>query len=365
MLPETLSWRLHRSQAALVALATKDGISTPFATAGWIGAFLPEREQSSLLVIEIGDADKALLLPIILRQSFGLTRAISPGGSLAGYHAPCISGAALNPVELARTLRLALTEAGVDCLLIADCPTDIHGFANPMVAFAQQPSPDVAHGLTLIADEQSLLETLFDKDARKKQRQKAKKRLEFGEAHACFIDAGPEQEYALSQLLEWKSARFAKLGIPDPFGSEEIRAGLKRGLANGSLRLFALFAGKRLLAGLIGAMHQNTFSGMLNAHDPAPEVEKTSPGEALLIELIKALCSQGARWFDLGTGEARYKSGICPEQVPLHDLALGISARGKLAAQVFLAMRALKSKIKRSPRSMAFLAMARRMKPRF
>ena len=139
-------------------------------------------------------------------------------------------------------------------------------------------------------------------------------------------------------------------------------------LQNGSagrqapLRIFALSAGERLVAVMVCAIDRRACSGMVNAHDPDPEIAKTSPGEQLLMHLLRRLCAEGFRQFDLGIGEARYKAHFCPEPVALIDAALAITAKGHVAALVFLAMRRLKRRVKQDPRLWSLVMRYRRWK---
>jgi CelD/BcsL family acetyltransferase involved in cellulose biosynthesis len=52
---------------------------------------------------------------------------------------------------------------------------------------------------------------------------------------------------------------------------------------------------------------------MATSFDMASEIAKTSPGEILLVDLIKLKCHAGITVFDLGVGEARYKTTICDD----------------------------------------------------
>ena len=59
--------------------------------------------------------------------------------------------------------------------------------------------------------------------------------------------------------------------------------------------------------------------------------------------------ARGFETVDLGVGEARYKRETCEIEEPLRDLALGVSALGRVAAPLYLGLRAAMGAIKRHP----------------
>jgi CelD/BcsL family acetyltransferase involved in cellulose biosynthesis len=91
------------------------------------------------------------------------------------------------------------------------------------------------------------------------------------------------------------------------------------------------------------------FSGMATSFDLASEAARTSPGEILLVDLIKLKCQAGIMVFDLGVGEARYKTTICDDKDDLVDTFFPLTAKGHAYARFSAAKRALKRRIKASP----------------
>ena len=71
--------------------------------------------------------------------------------------------------------------------------------------------------------------------------------------------------------------------------------------------------------------------------------------ELLLAELIHRKCQEGIAVFDLGVGEARYKTSFCDDHDDLVDSFLPLTLKGRFFAQAAQARRALKRRIKRSP----------------
>jgi CelD/BcsL family acetyltransferase involved in cellulose biosynthesis len=80
-----------------------------------------------------------------------------------------------------------------------------------------------------------------------------------------------------------------------------------------------------------------------------PRAAASSPGELLIIEIARDAIARGFSAFDLGVGEARYKSECCETTEVLFDGALAISTIGRLGALGFFAARRIKRWIKRFP----------------
>ena len=68
---------------------------------------------------------------------------------------------------------------------------------------------------------------------------------------------------------------------------------------------------------------------MINSFDPDPEIARTSPADLLLMSMMQTMCDRGYKVFDLGIGEARYKSSWCDRSEPLVDVLYGITLKGQ------------------------------------
>lgn len=360
---EMTPFRIHAGAAALARLSQDTGSLTPFQDPQFLTPLL--RETGALDVfrlIEIPAGKGALLLPVNMIKRGPFWLADIAGEKQASYHAAVVEG---NPEISAKSLRASLVkagrEAGIDAFTFTDCPLGYAGHDNPLTVLSRQPSPSSGWALTLESDAEALLARLSDKDDRKKLRQKSNKLAGFGALKAGWAETPEARMAAFEKLFEWKAARFGAMGLDDPFSALGMRRFLALAAENGALRLFTLHAGSKLVAVLAGASGRGRFSGMLNGHENEPEIARTSPGEQLIVHLIRALCSEGYTHFDLGVGEARYKAHYCPERISLVDCAIGVSVKGFIAAQVFLAARATKRLIKQNPKLMEWLGRARRL----
>jgi CelD/BcsL family acetyltransferase involved in cellulose biosynthesis len=361
---EKKPFHIHEGEAALSRLAATDGAITPFQQARFLEPLLQETGTlGSFRLIEIAAGGGAILVPVSIAPKGFFRLADIAGGKQASFHATILEG---NPAISAKALREGLILAGrairIDAFTFTDCPLSYDGKDNPLTILSRQPAPSSGWKLALEGDAEQILARLSDRDDRKKLRQKANKLAAFGPVRAGWAETTETRKSAFEALFRWKAARFGTAGIDDPFADDAIRAFLVRTADIGALRLFTLSAGDRLVAVLAGLSGKGCFSGMLNGHDAEADIARTSPGEQLIVHLIRALSAENLRHFDLGTGEARYKAHYCPEQIALVDCAVAVSAKGFLAARLFLAARGAKRVIKQSPRLMGWVARARRFR---
>ena len=90
-----------------------------------------------------------------------------------------------------------------------------------------------------------------------------------------------------------------------------------------------------------------------------------SPGEQLLLRLVRSCCERGFLTFDLGIGEARYKNLLCGDAEPLFDSYIALSPAGRLLAFGYRLSAATKRAIKTRPALWSLVGRLRRMRARF
>lgn len=361
-----LKARVLEGAEALDVFATTRGHATPFQSARWLESFLVAHQAlADFRLIEISDvAGNALLLPLKKSRRSGGRVGEKIGEGHASYFFPVIAGETGDwPHEaLHAALTSAGREAGLDAFLFEEAPLAWMGRDNPLAGLPHQPAPSEAAGLTLMPDAEALLARLSDRDDRKKLRQKSAKLAALGDLRTGWVTRETEIRAVLAQYFSWKAGQFAALGVADPFAAPEIRAFLEAATLGEApaIRLYTLHAGERLLAVLGGALGTESFSGMFTAYDPDAAVARYSPGEVLLVALIRTLCTEGAHRFDLGVGEARYKAHYCPEVIALADIAVPVSGRGRVLAAMWRLRRGLKRKLKQNEAAFSLLKRLRR-----
>ncbi len=340
------------------------GLATPYQAHDWVRPFVEtvgRAEAMTFRFARIYDAEGALLalLPLVITRQHGTRFAEFIGGKHANYHM------GIYRPDFAQSLddemvRLLLSEVGsaigeIDAFVFVNQPTSWQGIRNPTARLAAGASPSRAYKLALQpGDCDGTLRRSMSKHARKKLTTKRNRFAEFGPSELVQAQGASEIERVLDAFLAQKAARFTQMRLPDPFADPAIRAFLRQA-ALGSpgrkpiVELYSLDLEGQPVATYVGAVQGSRFSGMATSFDLTSTAARTSPGEILLVELIKRKCRAGLTMFDLGVGEARYKTTICDDRDDLVDTFLPLTAKGRAYARFSQVKRALKRRIKASP----------------
>jgi len=349
----------------------REGIASPYQRFDWVEAVLGEAgAERAVVLLRRGDGEPLMLLPLAIRRRAGLRVASVPGGKHANFQLPLLSREAalgLTPASAERCLVEACRLLDVDALAAANAPRAWRGVANPLVAPGRaRRNPSDAYMRALDPDPEATLALAFGRETRKKLRKKERLLSERGAVSFGAVAVEDEVDPVLDAFFAQKAARMQALGIVDAFGDGETRSFLRRacraGLGAGApaVELYALRLDGRVIATFGGAGDDERLCGMFNSFDGSPGLERCSPGEVLLSRLIRLQCERGRRSFDLGVGEARYKSALCDEVEELFDVLIPATARGAALAAVNAPYVALKRAIKRNARVWSLVEAARR-----
>ena len=364
---QTLSAEIFSDLASVEALwrgldASDATVATPYQRFEWIAAHLALVPEGSLRVVVLRDAAGAaqMLMPFTVSRRAGIAVARVVGAKHANYHMPLFASRraiTLRPEQIRAALADAGRKAGFDVYALDHQPRFWDGLANPLAEGGIRCASD-GYGLLLGPDAESTLKRVFSGDARKKLRAKERKLAETFGPVSHRIGDGASIAAILDTFYAQKRERFAGMGIANPYQDERVRAFLAAASAGGgdrsAVEVHALVCQpadgpERILATFGGAIDRNRFSGMWTSFDADPQVARFSPGDVLLHRLIGQQTEAGRRAFDLGVGEARYKSSICDETIELLEVTIPVSLRGQVFAMAARAATKAKRRIKSSP----------------
>lgn len=337
---------------------------TPYQSYDWIRSFaetIGAAHDMDLRYALVHGADGELcaLLPLVVTRRSGFRFAEFIGGKHANYHMGLFAPGFAAQLDTEQTEQM-LTEigsaiGGLDALAFVNQPVTWQGTGNPAARLAAGPSPSRAYKLALITgDGDATLRRSMSSHARKKLKNKHSRFKDFGPSVLTRATTPGEVARVIEAFLAQKAERFRAMGVPDPFAEPAMRAFLERAAMDDSsgrpaIELYALDLDGRAVATYVGAIQGDRFSGMATSFDMASETVKTSPGELLLSELIRLKAREGVAVFDLGVGEARYKTTFCDDHDDLVDSFLPLTFKGRVFARIARAKRDLKRRIKRSP----------------
>ncbi len=352
------------------------GVVTPYQRFDWVSAYAAhamkeDHAEARILMVRSRDGRAAAILPFALRHMAGLKTVSFIGGKHANFHMGVFDPAFAASLDSAGARRLladaAAAMGGVDAFILQNQPFVWDGHRNPLALLDAQPSPSHAYKLPLSGDCEASLQSSMSSHARKKHKNKRARFAELGPSRLIVAETADERMRILDAFRRQKAARFALMGLPDPFASDGVRTFLAQAAeppqggpeVKPALILAALELNDAIIATYVGAVHRRRFSGMATSFEADPAVMKISPGEILLVDLIRSECRRGTTVFDLGVGEARYKTTICNQTEELADGFIAISGRGRLAASVLRLAQKAKGAIKHSPLA---LSLARRLR---
>ncbi len=266
--------------------------------------------------------------------------------------------------DLRLLLKRAARQLGVDAFVLVNQPFAWRGARNPFVLLPHQPSPSAAYGTALLSDAEAFLAAKLSKETRKKLRKKEARLAELGPVTYRVAATSADRIRMLDAFFRQRLERFRAQGVVSGFGDPQMRAFLDQAATLGEdgcgLELHALATGDRIVAIYGGAAHAGAWSGMVNSFDADPDVARSSPGDLLLAKVIAAQCAAGRSQFDLGIGEARYKSSFCDTAIPLFDTLFPTTLAGWIFTQAMAAFLRLKRRIKQDPRLLAWVKWLRR-----
>lgn len=294
------------------------------------------------------------LLPLCIQRRAGLNFVLFLGGRDSNFNLPLLDpGAGFVEADLRALIREAARRAPsrLDLIYLRNQPKCFEGVSNPLAFETASPSASFAYGAALPAHVEELTARL-SKDARKKLKKKEARLAQIGPLSYEHCASGERARAIVEALIAQKSARFCETDAANALDMEGRRAfllGLLPSAGECGVELHALNVGERIVATYAGVVRRGRFSAMLNSFDMDGDIARSSPGDLLLHALMRNLVSRGMTHFDLGAGEARYKSAVCDQTIELCDVVIATSMRGALVAPLFSAFLRIKRYVKQTP----------------
>ena len=246
---------------------------------------------------------------------------------------------------------LARLAGRADLLCLANQPLTWAGTTNPFALLPQQRSANHGFSGALIPDYDALLRARTNSATRKKMRKKANALASYGEVAFTQAHAPDDMRRMLDAFFKQKSARMRMLGVTDAFAPPGVRRFLEAAAAERPpggeplIEIYALSVGDIVVATYGGIVGGGRFCAMFNSIIQ-DRYAAESPGEQLLARLVQLCCERGLASFDLGIGDANYKTLFCNDAEPLFDSYLPLSAGGRLLGAALSAGATVKRAIK-------------------
>ncbi len=216
-------------------------------------------------------------------------------------------------------------------------PLSWEGIVNPFAFLPHQPSPSESLRLGLDASGAALIKRVLSPAMRARLRTKERRLQRLPGYRYQQATTAAEADRLLDAFFALKAVHMTARALPNIFAEPRHEAFLReachQGLAAGKplIEIHALECDGELLALFAGINNGRRFSAMFNTYTQSDHARQ-SPGLVLLVHIIANLADRGMQSFDLGVGEARYKTFFCKEPEPLFDSFLPLTPLGRLAA---------------------------------
>jgi CelD/BcsL family acetyltransferase involved in cellulose biosynthesis len=200
-------------------------------------------------------------------------------------------------------------------------------------------------------------------------RKKERALADYGAVRFARAETESDIRHVLDAFFKQKAARMRLQGLPDVFGAPGVRRFIEAGTTaqtthgGAVIELYSLSVDDIIVATIGGISGNGRFCAMFNSI-LGGRYAVESPGEQLLVNLVRQCCARGFDTFDLGIGEAHYKSLFCGDAEPLFDSYWPLSASGRRLAFAFRIAAKVKRAIKQRPALWSMVRAVRRLRAR-
>ena len=336
-----------------------DGACTPYQRFAWV-ALVVEHLAAGVtpLFVEVLDTAAGrpvLILPMvrIRRRTHTAVEWLDLG--VSDYAAPVMAaGRALAADEAARAwdaVRAVLPPA--DLIRITRIPESVFGAPNPLARVGSaRPLALSSSGVALVGDPDTLLRRVCTPSTVRDVAKRRRRLAERGEVRFAAAATETEVEAMFGTLLRQRRDRFHDMGRFDLLDRPEVtafyRAAARRGLAEGSVRVFALTVGDEAIATAYGLVAGNTFHGVLLAMG-GEAWRSFGPGIMIVSEIMVWARGQGMIALDFTVGALPYKHSFRPTEHPLFEIAEARTAIGHLVLGLARVATGAKAFLERHP----------------
>ncbi len=324
-------------------------------TRGWVTAQGISREDQFYVVAEM-EGQPVALLPLWRRKARGVTLLSWFPGPHVGCNAPLVDIgrlARLGSVERA-ALWSAMLEAlsGADLIYLKSVPQLI---VDGVDLFAELGSSVAAETLyrAQFASWDQADRTQRSKSRRKHDRQQGDRLAALGTVSFEEVRNGMEAVGILDVMFQQRAARFAVMGVPDPFTCEGIRAFYYSSVAEGSgiaVRLHVLRLNGRIVAVRYNVAHGTRLFCLISSMSDDATIQTGSPGKQCLLRVMQSVFDAGCRAFDMGAGFTDEKRHWCNVQIPVRHHYVPLTTLGSIAGDGHRMWQVLRQRIKGNAR---------------
>ena len=361
---------IDQAETVWRSLETRHHLSTPYQRFDFLRHWqrmVGAREGFRPLVVVAYDRDRVplLLLPLVVKQSWGVQIAYFMGGKHATFNMAIWNrdfAAVASRADLDVVFAAIHEREGVDVLAFHQQPLTWQDLPNPMALLPRQTSINDCPVLTMVQNAPET--TRISHSMRQRLKTKERKLKALPGYHYQLAASDADVKRLLDAFFRIKPLRMAEQKLPNVFaepGVEDfIRDACMTPRADGGrvIEIHALETDGEVIALFAGVADGYRFSMMFNTYTVSA-VSRYSPGLILIRYIIDHYAEHGYRTLDLGIGSDEYKKLFCKANEPIFDCFVPFGSRGSAAAMAMSAANRTKRLVKGSP---ALLRMAQNLR---
>lgn len=329
-----------------------------------INAGQPEGAAPLIVVAFDTDNQPLMMMALEVWRENGAQVARFMGGKHLTFNMPVWRSDFASSVTAANLDKIvrAVGSEGVDVLALTQQPKSWAGIANPLAAFAGQPSTNRCPMMTLHPGNKP--EDRISTSTRRRLRNKERKLQSLPGYRYAIAATDADVNRLIDAFFRVKPLRMALSKLPNVFADETVQAFIRAAclakLPSGerAITLHALECDDEMISLFACVADGQRFSTMFNTYTIS-ENAKYSPGLILLRHMIDHYAELGYTSLDFGVGSDDYKMIFCKKDEPLIDGFIPLTALGKFAALRMSSLTKAKRLVKQNPAMMQMVQMLR------
>ncbi len=364
---------LGQAETVWRSLELQHHLSTPYQRYDFLRPWqqmVGAREGLRPLVVIAYDRDRVplLLLPLVLRQSWGVRIAHFMGGKHATFNMALWNrdfATVASRADLETVFAAIHEREGVDVLAFHQQPLTWQDLPNPMGLLPRQPSVNDCPMMRIVPGAPDATRVSLSLRRRLKTKERKLQALPGYRYQVATSDSDIKR--LLDAFFRIKPLRMAEQKLPNVFaeaGVEDfVRDTCITPLPDGGrvIEIHALESEAEVIAVFAGVADGTRFSMMFNTYTVSAS-SRFSPGLVLIRHIIDHYAERGYHALDLGVGADGYKKLFCKVNEPMFDCFVPLSPRGSAAATAMSLAARTKRLVKSSP---ALLRLAQSLRRAF
>jgi CelD/BcsL family acetyltransferase involved in cellulose biosynthesis len=364
---------LGQAETVWRSLELQHHLSTPYQRYDFLRPWqqmVGVREGLRPLVVIAYDRDRVplLLLPLVLRQSWGVRIAHFMGGKHATFNMALWNrdfATVASRADLETVFAAIHEREDVDVLAFHQQPLTWQDLPNPMGLLPRQPSVNDCPMMRIVPGAPDATRVSLSLRRRLKTKERKLQALPGYRYQVATSDSDIKR--LLDAFFRIKPLRMAEQKLPNVFaeaGVEDfVRDTCITPLPDGGrvIEIHALESEAEVIAVFAGVADGTRFSMMFNTYTVSAS-SRFSPGLVLIRHIIDHYAERGYHALDLGVGADGYKKLFCKVNEPMFDCFVPLSPRGSAAATAMSLAARTKRLVKSSP---ALLRLAQSLRRAF